>query len=172
VRALEKSGLNWVDAAILAVIAGLTYSSFHAGLIREIVTIVGAALAVVLAGLLYDDFARDVEVGVKDQQTARVVAFCIIFGATILASQLIAIFLKQAAALLMLGPLDSMGGAAIGLLKALILIEAALIVAITFPKLGLEDSVRDSVLGSLLVDGLPFLRPMLPDEFQRAIDSF
>ncbi len=164
--------MNWVDAVIVLSILWFTYSAFNAGMIREVVTIIGAILAVALAGLLYLNLAKDVLVAVDNEQTARIISFAIIFGAVILASQLFAIFLKQAAQLLMLGLFDSIGGAFIGLLKAFIFIEIALIVAITFPSLHLVDDVENSAFAPFFLNFLPLLKYILPDEFRTAIDAF
>src|SRR5688572_22069883 len=119
--------------------AWFTFAAFHAGMIREVITIVGAIFAVALAGLFYNDLTEDVLVAVNDPETAEIVAFGMIFGATVLASQLLAFFLKQAANLLFLGVFDALGGAIIGLLKGFIFVEIGLILAITYPKLGLMD---------------------------------
>lgn len=164
--------MNWVDAAILAVIIWFTYAAFHAGLIREVITIIGAVLAVALGGLFYEEFAKDVDVAISNPETSRIVAFGIIFGATILASQLLALFLKQAASLLMLGVVDSLGGALIGFLKGLILVEVGLIVAVTFTNLDLRGAVESSALAPVFLDGLPFLKLILPGEFKSAVDAF
>ena len=164
--------MNWVDAFIVVSLCWFTYAAFNAGMIREVVTILGAIFAVALAGLLYTELAADVEVAIDNEQTARIVAFAIIFGAVILASQLFAIFLKQAAQLLMLGLFDSMGGAAIGLLKGFILVEIALIVAITFPSLNLVDNVESSAFAPFFLDLLPVLKYILPSEFKAAIEDF
>lgn len=164
--------MNWIDIVILASLAWFCYSAFHAGLIREVVTIMGAVFAVVLAGLFYENLAEDVKVAVDNEQTARVIAFAMIFGATILASQLLAIFLKQAASLLMLGVFDALGGALIGLLKGFIFVEIGLIVAITFPTLGLERAVDQSSLAPFFLDIIPVLEHLLPAEFKNAVDAF
>jgi uncharacterized membrane protein required for colicin V production len=164
--------LNWVDIAILASMAGFTFAAFHAGLIREIVTIIGAVFAVALAGLFYTELAEDVGVAVDDPQAAKVIAFGVIFGATVLAAQLIALFLKQAASLLMLGVLDSMGGAFIGLIKGFIFVEIALFAGVTFPNLGVETAIRNSELAPFFLDALPILKAILPGEFKTAVDQF
>jgi uncharacterized membrane protein required for colicin V production len=164
--------LNWVDAFIVGMILWFTYSAFHAGMIREVVTIIGAIFAVALAGLFYTNLAEDVGVAIDNDQTAQIVSFAIIFGAVILASQLMAIFLKQAAQLLMLGIFDSIGGAFIGLAKAFILIEIALIVAITFPSLHLTDDVQNSAFAPFFLDVLPILKYILPNEFKTAVENF
>jgi membrane protein required for colicin V production len=173
-RALTFKGgtLNWVDAVILATLGWFTFAAFNAGLIREVITILGAIFAVALAGLFYTDLAKDVDVAIDDPEVSRLVAFAIIFGATILATQLLAIFLKQAASLLFLGLIDSMGGAVIGLIKGCIFVEIALIVAITFPSLHLHDDVNGSALAPFFLDVLPVLKRILPAEFKNAIDAF
>ena len=140
--------MNWVDAFIVVTILWFTYSAFNAGMIREVVTIIGAIFAVALAGLLYTELAKDVE------------------------AQLVAIFLKQTAQLLMLGIFDSMGGALIGLIKGVIIIEVALIVAITFQSLNLMDDVEASAFAPFFLDFLPFLKYILPDEFKASVDDF
>jgi membrane protein required for colicin V production len=164
--------LNWVDIAILGLMAWFTYAAFHAGLIREVVTVIGAVFAVALAGLFYTDLAEDVGVAIDNPQTARIVAFAMIFGATVLASQLIAFFLKQAASLLMLGVLDSMGGAMIGFLKGFVFVEIALIIAITYPELQLQRAVSESAFATFFLDLLPLLKHILPAEFKNAIDAY
>jgi membrane protein required for colicin V production len=164
--------LNWVDFLILAILAWFTYSAFHAGMIREIVAIIGAVFAVALAGLFYRDLATDVQVAVDNQQTAEIVAFAMIFGAVVLASQLIASFMKSAASVLMLGFIDSLGGALIGMLKGAVFIEIALIIAVTFTSLSLVNDVDGSVIAPFFLDLIPFLEYILPDEFKSAIEAF
>ena len=164
--------MNWIDFLIVAAMIWFTYSAFHAGLIREVITIMGAVLAVALAGLFYEELAKDVTVAVSNEQTARIIAFAMIFGATVLASQLLALFLKQAASLLLLGLADSVGGAAIGLAKGFLFVEIALIIAITFPNLGFDKAIDDSTIAPFFLDFLPLLKHILPGEFKNAIDSF
>jgi membrane protein required for colicin V production len=164
--------LNWIDIAILVALAFFTYTAFHAGLIREVITIIGAVFAVALAGLFYSDLATDVQVAVDDEETAKIVAFAMIFFAVILASQLTASFLKQAASLLLLGLFDSIGGAMFGLIKGLIFVEIALIFAITFSSLGLQRAIDHSAFAPFFLDAIPILKLILPGEFKSAIDAF
>ena len=164
--------MNWIDFLIVAAMVWFGYSAFNAGLIREVITIMGAVLAVALAGLFYEELATDVAVAVSNEQTARIIAFAMIFGATIQASQLLALFLKQAASLLLLGLADSVGGAAIGIAKGALFVEIALILAITFPNLGFENAIDDSLIAPFFLDFLPVLKHILPGEFKNAIDSF
>ena len=112
--------MSWIDIAIVATIAWFTYAAFNAGMIREVITIIGAIFAVALAGLFYEELAQDVKVAVDKEETARIIAFGMIFGSTVLASQLIAVFLKQAASLLLLGMFDAIGDSPIVCMKEIL----------------------------------------------------
>lgn len=164
--------MSWIDIAIVATIAWFTYAAFNAGMIREVITIIGAIFAVALAGLFYEELAQDVKVAVDKEETARIIAFGMIFGSTVLASQLIAVFLKQAASLLLLGMFDAIGGAVIGLIKGFIFVEIALIIFITFESLGMNSAVEESALAPVFLNVLPFLKLILPAEFKDAINAF
>ncbi len=164
--------MNWLDVVIILVFIWFTYSAFNAGLIREVITIAGAIFAVALAGLFFEDLARDINVAIEDEESAKVISFIVIFGATVLASQLLALFLKEAASLLMLGLMDSLGGAIFGFLKAFIFVEMALILALRFPDLGLDGAARGSLIAPFFLDIVPILTKILPDEFKAAVDTF
>ena len=164
--------MSWIDVVILATMLWFTYAAFHAGMIREVITIVGAVFAVALAGLFYQELAEDVHVAVDNQETARIIAFAMIFGATILAAQLTALFLKQAATLLMLGLADSLGGAVVGFIKGFIFVEMGLILMITFDSLGLNGAVEDSALAPIFLNAVPVLKLILPGEFKDAVNAF
>jgi membrane protein required for colicin V production len=163
--------LNYIDIAVIVVIAWFTFSAFSAGIIREVVTITGVALGVVLAGLFYQDLADDVKLAVDNNNASSIIAFLLIFGACVLAGQLAGMLLKQTASLLMLGTFDHLFGALFGLLKGMAIVEVALILFVTFPALGLKDNIRDSMFGPMFLDGIPILLRILPTEFRTAVEG-
>jgi len=164
--------MNWLDIAIVLIVAFFVTTAFSAGLIRELVTLVSAVVGVVVAGLFHDDLARDVLVFIDDDQAARAIGFLVLLGAIYLAGQLIAIMLKQVAAILLLGWADRLGGALFGLLKGLLVVEVLLILFVTYPQLDLDDAIQDSGLASVFLDAASVLLLILPDEFERAVDAF
>jgi membrane protein required for colicin V production len=164
--------MNWVDGAIIVLIAWFAFSAFSAGIIREIVTITGVALGIVLAGLFYEDLASDVKLAVDNDNAANIIAFLAIFGACFLAGQLAGMLLKHTASLLMLGTFDHLLGAVFGFVKGMAIVEVLLIVFVTFPAFGLKEPIRDSFFGSVFLDGSPVLLRVLPSEFQNAVDAF
>ena len=163
--------MNYVDIAIVVLVAWFTFSAFSAGIIREVVTITGVALGVVLAGLFYQDLASDVKIAVDNENASNIIAFLIIFGACFLAGQLAGMLLKHTASLLMLGTFDHLFGAGFGLVKGMVIVEVALILFVTFPAFGLKEHIRDSTFGPMFLDGIPVLLRILPVEFRNAVDA-
>jgi membrane protein required for colicin V production len=164
--------MNWLDVAIVIVIAWFTFAAFRAGIIREVVTVVAFVVGVLAAGFYYDDLAENVLLFIDDDTAANVTAFVVLFGSLALGGQLAAILLKQMAGLLSLGWLDHLVGAAFGLLKGLILVEVFLILFTTYPYLGLDDTIRGSAIAPLFLDGGPALLKLLPGEFNTAVEAF
>ena len=167
--------MNWLDALLIVAVVWFTFAAFQAGFIRGIVTVVAVILGVVLAGLFYRDLADEVLLFLDSERVAPIVAFGIIFGATALAGQMLAMVLKPTVNLLQLGIVDQLAGAVFGFFKAMVFIQIFLIVFVTYPKWGMRDAIDGSVFGSLtveLVDKAPLLIRVLPDEFDIGVDSF
>ena len=164
--------MNWLDVVIILLILSFTASAFSAGLIREVVTLVGVVVGIIVAGLLYDDLATDVLVFIGDSDGALAISFLILLGAVFLLGQIAAYVLKRTASLLMLGWADRLGGAAFGLLKGLIIVEILLILFAAYPQLGLDDAIGGSELAPLFLDDAPVLLRVLPGRFEDRVDQF
>ena len=164
--------MNWLDIVIVLVIAFFAISAFRAGLIREVVTLASIVVGVIVAGLFYDNLARDVLVFIDDEDTALIVGFLVLLGAVFLAGQLIAVMLKQAASLLLLGWADHAGGALFGLVKGLVVVEVVLILLVTYPHLGLKGDIDGSAIASVFLDASDVLLLILPNEFEVEVDRF
>jgi membrane protein required for colicin V production len=164
--------VNWLDAAIIGLIIWFTFSAFQAGFIRESVTVAAAVLGVVLAGLYYKNLADDVLVFVDNKTVANLIAFGLIFGATALAGQMLALVLKPTVHMLQLGVFDQLAGAAFGFAKAMVFVQIFLIVFITYPKWGLDEDIDNSFFGSLILDKSSVVVRVLPAEFDTAVDRF
>jgi membrane protein required for colicin V production len=160
--------VNWLDAAILAIIIWFIFAAFHAGFIREVVTIVTVILGVVLAGLFYEQLADDLGTFIDSERAARTVAFLVIFGTVALAGQVAAMLLKETAGLLMLGTFDHLAGAVFGLAKGVVIVQVLLILFATYPSLGLGEAISDSELSPVFTEHAPILLQVLPAEFDAA----
>ena len=153
-------------------IAGFVMAAYAAGLIHEVITLIASIVGIVVAGLLYEDFADEILSFIDDRDTAKTIAFLVLAGAVYLMGQILAYVLKKGAALLMLGWADHIGGAFIGLLKGLLVVQILLILFAAYPVLGLEKAIANSELAPYFIDDVSLLLNVLPGEFEDRVDQF
>lgn len=158
--------MNWVDLLIAAVIAWTVIRGFSAGLIRQAVGLLAVVLGIVLAGMLYDDLAANLDFLIDGQTTRELIAFVAIAAGVMIAGSVLAAVLKTTASMLMLGPLDSLGGAAVGFVLGLLYVQLALIAVAVFPvSEGVSRAVDESTIAPLFLDTIPLAQLGLPEEF-------
>jgi membrane protein required for colicin V production len=164
--------MNWLDIAIIVVVASFVLAAYSAGLIREVVTLIAIISGTVIAGILYDNLATDVLVFINNRDVGLAAAFLTLFGAVYLFGLITAYTLKKGASLLMLGWADRVGGAFFGFVKGLILVEVLLLVFVAYPGLGLDSAVHGSTLGGFFVEDVDVVLNLLPGEFDHRVDTY
>jgi membrane protein required for colicin V production len=164
--------LSWVDLVIVAVLALVTFRAFVNGLIREVVTLVAVIFGVLIAGFLYDDLSANLEFLINDDPTRDLISFIAIFAGIVVAGQIGGTLLKQTAGLLLLGPLDHVGGAVFGFIKGILLVQMALIAFAVFPAVEfISRGVDDSRLAPFFLETIPIAGVGLPSEFDTPLDD-
>jgi membrane protein required for colicin V production len=164
--------MNWLDVVVILMLVGFTLAAYSSGLIREVITLVAVVAGILIAGALYERLATDVLVFIDDVDAAHAIAFLSLFGGVYLLGQIGAYVLKTGAALLMLGPLDHLGGAVFGFVKGVVVVEMLLIVFAAYPSLALDGAVNNSLIARHLVDDFAFLLHILPSNFDHRIHDF
>jgi len=164
--------MNWLDIVVILVIAGMTLAAYSSGLIREVITLVAVIAGIIIAGALYERLAQDVLVFIDDEDAAEAIAFLSLFGGVYLMGQIGAYVLKTGAAVLMLGPLDHVGGAVFGFIKGVFVVEMLIIILAAYPSLDMDKTVDDSVVARRLVDEFDFLTIILPTNIDDRIEQF
>jgi len=165
--------VQWLDLMIVGIIAWFTFSAFSNGLIREVVTIVAVLLGGLIAGRFYGDLSDNITFLIADGTTRNLVSFVSLFAGIVVLGQLAATFARGAASMLMLGPLDHVGGAVFGFAKGVVIVEVLVIAFAVFPAAtGLETAIHDSTLAPVLLDGIPVALQLLPGEFADRIAPF
>ena len=154
--------MNWLDIVVIVIIIGFTLAAYSSGLIRELVTLVAVIAGILIAGALYGRLANDVLVFIDDQDAAEAIAYLMLFGAVYLFGQIGAYVLKTGASLLMLGPLDHIGGAVFGLIKGVIVVQVLLVIFAAYPSLDLDQAVADSHVARHIVDDYGVVRHIVP----------
>src|SRR5690606_31833000 len=118
------------------------------------------------AGAYYDDLAADTAFLIEDDTVRNLASFGAIFIGIVVIGWLLSTVLRRVAALLMLGPLDHLGGGFFGFLKAVALVQVALIAVAVFPPAtAVASAVESSRIASLFLDEVPVVQLALPDDF-------
>lgn len=164
--------MNWLDIVVIVIIAGLTLAAFSSGLIREVITFFAVIIGILVAGALYERLARDILVFIDNEDAAEAVAYLALFGAVYLFGQIGAYVLKTGAALLMLGPLDHLGGAVFGFVKGILVVQTLLIIFAAYPSLDLDQAVADSSVARRIADDYGVVRYIVPGNIQDRFDLF
>jgi membrane protein required for colicin V production len=164
--------MNWLDIVVILILVLITFAAYSAGLIREVITLAAVIVGIIVAGQLYDNLATDVVVFEGSENVAEAISFLMLFGSVYLLGQIGAYMLKTGASLLMLGPLDHLGGAVFGFIKGVLVVQALLIAFAAYPSLGLEGTIDNSTVARRFVDQYRFELWMLPSNFDQRIDHF
>jgi membrane protein required for colicin V production len=165
-------GFNWIDAIILIVFFIFGFTGFAAGLLRSGVQAIAFIIGVVFAGLFYRQLATDISAFISDPVADLATSILAIFIASALVGQLVAAAFRQIYGMLTFGPLDSVGGLLLGLLKAFILVELVAIVAVRYHLGFFSDELRISTIVPFMLRASPILTKVLPPDFHQAVQQF
>jgi membrane protein required for colicin V production len=164
--------VNLIDAGIVIIFLFFIVTGFTNGFVRELIALAAAILGVVLAGMFYDDVA-DKLLGSIDNETAKAsLGFLIIFLGVTIIGQLLAFLVQPAMMILQLGIADQLLGAFFGALKAFVIIEAILILMVTYPRYDMDERINDSEFGSRMLEMADPILRILPDEFEARVNQF
>lgn len=164
--------MNWLDIALVAAIAFVTWRAYVNGFIRELVSLSVAFLAIPIAGIFYGDMFPKVKPIVDNDNLARLVSFLAILIGVIVAGQVAAHLLKRTVAMLNLGALDHVAGGAFGFAKAVLIAQVVLIALVVFPKPDIQPSIDDSAVATALLDAAPAVLAFLPGTFDKGLNVF
>ena len=154
--------MNWLDIVILVAIALATVAGLGLGIIRAALYLAGVIFGIVLAGHYYIPLSQVLD-AVLQSGVAKVVAFAIIFIAVMVAAAFLAMFLRRGASAIKLGWADRLGGAVFGLLMGALFCGGLLAIWVKF--VGGAEAITESTLAQVLLDRLPVVLALLPNEF-------
>ncbi len=161
--------MSWLDVIIVIVIAVFAFLGLRMGIIKAVLSLAGLIVGVVLAGRYYAPFSEQLTFS-SSANIAKIVAFAVILIGVMVIARVVAGLLKRVVSVLMLGWVDRVGGAIFGLVLGATLCGALL--AIWIKYLGMADTIAESALAFLLLDRLPMVLALLPDEFDRVRSFF
>ena len=160
--------MNWLDIVILVAIAIPTFIGLRIGIVKAVLSLAGLIVGIILAGRYYVPLSEQLSF-IPDQNVAKIAAFAIILIGVMLIASLLASSLRWVASVVMLGWVNRAGGAIFGLVLGAIFCSAFLATWIKF--FGATTVISESIVAAILLDHLPLVLALLPEEFD-AIRSF
>ena len=160
--------MNWLDIAVLVAIAVSAYLGLRIGIIKAVLSLAGLIVGVILAGRYYVLFSEWLSF-IPQASIAKIVAFSIILVGVMVVAGVLASLLKWIASVAMLGWVNRLGGAVFGLVLGVIFCGVLLATWIKFFEVA--AIISESNLAPILVERLPMVLALLPDEFD-AVRSF
>jgi membrane protein required for colicin V production len=154
--------MNWLDIVIIIILVISAISGFASGLIKTVFSLAGLILGVFLAGKFYVNLSGALGF-IPGDNGPRIAAFIIIFLVVMLVATILGIVLTKLISAVMLGWINRIGGAVLGLLLGAVFAAAILAILVKVASPG--DDLTSSKLASFLVDKLPFITGLLPSEF-------
>lgn len=152
----------WLDIVIAVLLVISIVGGLMAGLIKILLTIAGLIVGLVLAGNYSGSLAERLTF-ISDARAAEVVAFVLIMVIVMIIAAILAFVIKKIASAILLGWVNHLGGAILGLLLGMVFIGAILAMYIKF--IGFNDTIADSWLADFLVDKFPLVLGLLPERF-------
>lgn len=160
--------MNWLDIVLLVVLVITAVMGLKMGLIKAVLMVVGIIVGVVLAGQFSGPLGERMTF-ISSAGVAKGVAFAIIMLAVLAAAAIAAALLTWATKLVMLGWVNRIGGAILGLFLGAFFCGALLAMWVHF--LGTAQVITDSAIATVLLDRLPMVLALLPAEFD-SVSSF
>jgi membrane protein required for colicin V production len=164
--------MTWIDAALAVVLLFFIVTAFQNGFIRETISIAAAIAGVVLAGFFYQDLSDAFLGSIDNETTKNVVSFLIIFAGITILGQLVAILVHPAIVIMQLGIADQLLGAGFGALKGFVIVEALLILMVTYPRYDMDQRIDDSEFAPRVLKLSEPLLKILPSEFDASVEVF
>jgi membrane protein required for colicin V production len=156
--------VNWLDIVIIVTMGIAALMGYRTGVIKGFLSIIGIIVGVVLAGQ-FGDTVGDKMTFIDNPNGATIAGYAVVFGAVFIGALILASILRKLLDFILLGWVDNLGGAALGVGASAIVWTGAIAAAGSFPVGFLNDAVEESSIAPDLADKVPFVLDLLPEEY-------
>jgi membrane protein required for colicin V production len=160
--------MNWLDIVIIVALILTIVMGLWSGLIMVLFLLAGTIVGILLAGAYAD--ALGSKLTFLDAGGAHMLGFLIILVGAIIVATILGSLLKMIVKSAVLGVVDKVGGAILGLLVGAIFIGAILTICLKY--LGPSDAITSSSLAGFLVDKFGVVLGLLPAQFDSVRSYF
>jgi len=160
--------MHWLDIILLIALVVPTFIGLRQGLIKAVLSLVGLIVGVILAGAFYQQVAK-IFGFIDNPDIANIVAYVLILVVVLVIAAVAAKLLKAFIKIVMLGWVNSAGGAVFGFIMGMIFLGA---IIATWEKFFGPDMLAESFIAEFLLDKFPIVLGLLPKEFDVVRDFF
>lgn len=160
---IDMAALDWIFAGVLT--ASMLIGAWR-GFVYEVLSVLGWMAAFFAAQWFGKDAASLLPMGESGNTFRYAMGFVVVFVVTVFVCGVVAWAAKKLIEFIGLRPADRMLGAAFGLIRGVVLLLVAAVLAGLTP-IGEAAWWQESQGASLLLDALRGLGPLLPNEFVR-----
>ena len=153
--------MNWLDFILILVFAFFAFLGWKRGVIRAAFILAGLILGVFIAGRFYVLLGDGLPI--SNTTIARIAAFLVIFIAVLTLAVVVAFLLRKTIAVIKLGCADRVLGALFGVVVGAMI--CGVLLALLAHFFNVETTIGQSWIASVLLDRVPALLAILPDEF-------
>lgn len=164
--------MHWLDAVVLVVLVVSTLLGLKRGLIGTALPLIGLIVGVVLAGRYYGPVGESLLSAIDDPNLNKIASYALIVVVALIASLIVAFFLRRVVGMMLLGWVDHLAGAILGLVIGAAVWGAILAALLQFPFWDIESTVEGSTLARALTKYFPLLLSLLPGEFDAVREFF
>jgi len=161
--------MNWLDIVILAITIIFGLMGLRRGAIKTVFGIAGLIAGIVLAGRYYHHLATILSPG--GASWSGIAAYAIILVAALIIASIIGQLIAQLAHIILLGWIDRLIGFILGAILGSMLCAAVLAIVSKYLP-GAEGIISHSVMAKLLMQQIPLLLALLPDDFSSIHNLF
>jgi membrane protein required for colicin V production len=160
--------MNWLDIVLIILLVASAIGGFVSGFIKTVFSLVGLIVGVVLAGHYYNALSNYLPF-VPTENGPKIVAFIIIFLAVMIVAALLGFLFSKLISAVLLGWLDHLAGAILGLAIGSIFLAAILVI---IGKYASGSAISESSITPVLLDRVPHILALLPPEFDTVRQFF
>jgi len=153
--------MNWVDIAIVVIIALTTFSSLRAGFIRQAFAVIGFVIGIYAALGYHQGLSASLD-AIGNPAVQNAVAFVLILVVVWIAAALVAAMAREVLNAIGLGWADHFVGMMVGLIVGLFIAVCFLLLLARIPVPSLSAAVKESSLASYIFLALPYFKQLLP----------
>jgi membrane protein required for colicin V production len=142
--------VNWLDAALILLIAFSVWRSFAKGLTREVVGLLSVVIGIFAGTWLYGSTAAWFEPYVSSHAMASFCGFMAVFLGVMLLGSLISLIISKVLRVTGLSFFDHLLGAAFGILRGVLMASALVMALLAFAPGARANTPPDAVANSRL----------------------